>query len=417
MSQQQLTQYVDAVRSAQTPESGPDTQSPTPTETDGGAAGSSDPYAVPDAGAYPSGELDVDGSTTITLGVCLPDGTTSKVTFVRVAGSGGMGPRELEAPAAAAATLSDATGSPVVLTGGGRVVGDQRYGFGPLRSVTHDGDSVRVEVDERYAINGTPRDDPRSPLLGSWQVFVPANVEQAETMGTALSAYAAGETDYVQASERRQAKKRERLFETFRSLSPGDTVSTPAYATDLTVVSHVYDVWATSITTFRGDTDKQVHAVVVSNPRGGYYQLGIQQSCSDDQLPTCYLSHSQNHLLTPNTEFSVSEAFKSDEIEVTAGGPADSAPLAIPSREADESPLPPKCRRQNLGDFEGVGDTTVREVFKAAGTTCAHTLANILYDDGETDADPDVIVEAIKTSPNHKSILDRLNNLSLEMRE
>jgi len=292
--------------------------------------------------------------------VCLPDGDEAVVQFVRVAGNGGMGPSELDAPEEAAATLTDTVGSPVVLSGGGRVVGDQRYGFGSLESVTTEGDSIRVEIDENHAINGRHKDDPRTPILGSWQVFIPTTVREAETTASALRAYRTGETDHFGASERRRANKRERIYERFWSLSPGDTVSTPAYATDLTVISHSYDVWATGTSTLRGTTDKQVHAVVLSNPRGGFYQLGIQQSCSNDELPTCYLSRSLKHVPTPNTEFTVEDRFSADDCEVENGSPADDAPLAIPDREVAESPLPPKCRHNTLCDFDGIGDNTAR---------------------------------------------------------
>lgn len=407
MSQQDLSQYVDGVR---------DEQTPTPVASPAGepseaATPETDAFAIPDAEAFPGDGIDVDGRATLSVEVCLPDGDEERVRFVRVAGKGGMGAAELDAPEEAAATLTDAVGSPIVLTGGGRVVGDQRYGFGSLESVTAEGDSIRVEVDERHAINGRPEDDPRTPILGSWQVFLPSTVEEAETIATAIRAFRSSEMDHFRASERRRANKREQMYERFRSLTPGDTVSTPAYATDLTVISHVYDVWATGVSTLRGSTDKQVHAVVVSNPRGSIHQLGIQQSCADDELPTCYLSRSLKHVPTPNTEFTVEDRFTADDCEVEEGSPADDAPLAIPDREVDESPLPPECRRESLRDFEGVGDNTAREVFKTAGTTCAHEIAYALYGAGEVDAAPGAIAEAIKTSPNHSEVFDRLNDI------
>jgi hypothetical protein len=407
MSQQDLSQYVDAVRDEQTPAPG---ASPAG-ELSGAATSDTDAFETPGAEAFPGDGVDVDGRATLSVEVCLPDGDEETVRFARVAGEGGVGRSELDAPEAAAATLTDAVGSPAVLTGGGRVVGDQRYGFGSLESVTAEGDSIRVEIDEKHAINGRPKDDPRTPILGSWQVYLPATGAEAETIANAIRAYQTGETDHFRASQRRRANKRERLYERFRSLSPGDTVSTPAYATDLTVISHSYDVWATGVSTLRGSTDKQVHAVVVSNPRGGFYQLGIQQSCSDDELPTCYLSRSLKHVPTPNTEFSVEDRFTADDCAVEGGSPADDAPFAIPDRAADESPLPAKCRRESLRDFNGIGENTAREVFKTAGTTCAHEIAYALYGEGDVDAAAGAVAEAIKTSPKHNEVFNRLKDI------
>lgn len=365
---------------------------------------------------YPKQAIDELKSASIEATLCIVGGTVTP-TFATIAGLGGMGGRKpIEKPDAVHSVAADCVGLPVVITGGGMntPMGSGAV-FGRLTDIKYDGGTLQVTTCELYHQHGTARADEQTRTLGSYQLSVPATRTDCVDAVRALAPWEAGDLEYLNPIERNQHERSTRLIESFEALSPADRLDTPAYSTTLEVVSEPFETYAVIPRGTLGERPVEVLAVTVSNPRGGYYQLGIGTDGRirrGSDTPTCYISHSASTPPTPNTAFTRDKTFASADLDVT---PIDHPPdpeVVPPDETVLNSPLPEPRMRTSLETIDGIGEKTARKIRRAADErVSADSLAYTLFGEGDTHQEA---IRAIKTIlnrlPKHEDIYQQLES-------
>lgn len=369
-------------------------------------------------GQYPDTQIGAltDGST-ISVSLCVPEGTVS-VTFTHLAGAGGMGPTtEIDNHDEVTRLLDQLKGHPLLVTGGGMNT-PMGCGFvlGRLTDSSAVGATVEVEYRELFRHAKRSRDTTETKRLGSYQVFVPKTDHDSQRAAKALTYWEAGELEHLNPEKRARQKAKEQHQEAFDSLSPGDKIETPEYATRLDVISEPYETHAVVPQGTLGEKVVKVTSVVVENPRGGFYQIGMNPNSSSryGSGPTCYMSRSNQTPPTPNTAFTRDATFSCEKIEITSiEHPPD--PTSIePDMEVLESPLPEPRLQTTLDDLDGVGEKTSRKIRRIANErVTVETLAWTIFGEGTVHTTSQrEIGKALGSLPKHEQIYDQLENVA-----
>lgn len=345
-----------------------------------------DAWTLPDD--YPARLLERVGEVTLTLPVCLPNGQTETATVVSVAGDGHMGipgshRPDIEIPS----LLRACRGLPVHLSGGGMSspMGSQ-FSLGRLVDVERTGDNVRVTLDGQFHYRGRARDGTQARRLGAYELSVPQTRADAETLAQALFAYTTDSLEYLDPERRNTAATLKRQRAVVEQATPGDRVSTPAYASQLRVLSEPCETAAIVSKQSLPDKTIPVIAVTVSNPRGGFYQLGVARSDASPtqtQSRSYYCSHSQQSPPTPNTAFTRDTRFGAKDVTWEDGDLPTDTPVVEPDAEVRNSPLPEPRLRTSLTEVDGIGDGTLRKLSRLTDThLSAESVAHTLYGSG-----------------------------------
>lgn len=417
-----------------------------------------DLYEIPQP--YPANEicdhfdiddpLDVDTADSdnlFTINLDTEDGEVS-VTFARIAGKGGMGAVSTDNTKDAADLLEQCIGAPILKTGGGMITGKQAYTFGSLDDITYvepsegdTNDSLSITVSPHHNTENSIRRDTRTYRIGSHIVSVPVTMRDAVNLSKAIHAVRDNKIEFINPNANRQAEEIYEHLKTLTSLSPGDTIETPAYKTDLTIQSYVWETVA-SISTFRGRKSIDVLAYSVSNPRGRDYLLGmaiprgyslVKEENPDEKhstysferdkngrqltsYPKAHLSSPQGSNPPPNTPFSASESMSIKNIIPTENSETPD-PIG-PNEDLLNHPLPPRQKRMSLSDIEGVGEKTEKRLFTELPTgepKDAHALAYAIHcpnpDEEILSYTPADVNSVLKNTPNKSDIYEELERL------
>lgn len=394
--------------------------------------------------------LDVDTSDSdrlFTLKLDTENGEVS-VTFAQIAGKGGMGMVNTENTKQKANLLAKFTGAPILKSGGGMITGKQNYTFGRLDGMSYTAaeeddteDSITATVSPHHHTGKSVRRDTRTYRIGSHIVSVPVTMRDAKNLSKAIKAVLQNRVEYINAHANRKAEEIFDHLKTLISLSPGDTIETPAYKTDLTIKSYAWET-VSSISSFRGRKSVDVLAYTVSNPRGRDYHLGIAiprgysliKNKNPDQAhstysfkrdkngrqltsyPKAHLSSPQKTTPTPNTPFSASESMSTESIIPTQN--SETPDPVGPNEELLNHPLPPRQKRTNLSGMDGVGEKTERRLFTelpAGEPKDAHALAYAIHC---PNPDTDIVSytaadvnSVLKNTPNKNAIYEELERL------
>lgn len=367
---------------------------------------------------YPESTISELAESAIEPLLCVQDGIVEPA-FASVAGRGGMGARKpINNPDAAHAVAEACIGLPVVITGGGAntPMGSGAI-FGRLTGVERDDDTISVTVYELYHQNGSARREEQARTLGSYQLSVPATRQDCTTAIKALSQWESGEIDFLNPAARQGHKLNVKQTDLFEELSPADRVDTPAYSTTLEVVSESFETYAVIPRGTLNERTIKVLSVVVSNPIGGYYQLGIDISSKpgskpNTSVPSCYLSHSQGHPPSPNTAFTRDTSFPSTDLDVTPIDHPTDPTVVPPDEDILESPLPEPRMQTALEEISGIGEKTTRKIRKQAGErVTAESLAYTLNGNGKTHQESvGVIQQVIDRLPSSENIYEQLES-------
>ena len=367
---------------------------------------------------YPESTIDELAESAIEPLLCVQDGVVEPA-FASVVGRGGMGAQKpIDNPDAAHAVAEACIGFPVVITGGGTntPMGSGAI-FGRLTDVERDDDTISVTVYELYHQNGSARREEQARTLGSYRLSVPATRQDCADAVEALSQWESGEIDFLNPAARQSHELSVKQTELFEGLSPADRVDTPAYSTTLEVVSEPFETYAVIPRGTLNERTIKVLSVVVSNPIGGYYQLGIDMSSKpgskpNTNVPSCYLSHSQGHPPSPNTAFTRDTSFASTDLDVTPIDHPTDPTVVPPDEDVLQSPLPEPRMQTALEEIDGIGEKTTRKIRKQAGErVSAESLAYSLYGDGDTHQDSvGAIQQAIDRLPGSEDIYGQLES-------
>lgn len=363
---------------------------------------------------FPADGIENLSSGEITLNLCTPDAIVSP-TFRTVAGRGGMGTNKSIENAEAVADIATACiGLPLLLTGGGMntPMGSGAI-LGRLLDVKQPEDSVKIELQELYQRRGIASEDVRTVRLGSYQLSLPSSISDCQDAIKSLAAWENDEMDYLNAAKRQKHELTQEQLKTFESLSPADKVQTPEYATQLEVVSEPFETHAVIPRGTLSNKTVEVLAVAVNNPKGGYYQLGIEQpsaAAMGDEIPTCHLSHSQQSPPTPNTAFTRDSKFSSTDLDIVPIEHPPDPEVVPPDQEVLESPLPEPRMRTAVDNLDGVGDSTAMKLHKATDNrVSAESIAHTMFGDGEGHTDSISEIESILNSlPRKDQIYNQL---------
>lgn len=371
-------------------------------------------FTIPDE-EYPKRVIaQLTDESTIRLSLCVPNGTVS-TTFTHLAGEGGMGPgSQVNNPREVKGLLSSLNKIPILVTGGGMNT-PMGGGFllGRLVESKLTGNTVEINYKELYRHSKPSREARNTKRLGAYQLFVPQTQDDLESAVKALTHWENGETEYLNPEKREANRAKEQHQAAFESLSPGDKVETPEYATRLDVISEPFNTHAIIPRGTLKDKSVEVIAVTVENPRGGFYQLGMSPTASSryQSGPTCYMSRSTKTPPTPNTAFTRDASFSCDDIEIiTIDHPPD--PTVIePNKEVLQSPLPEPRLQTSLEELSGIGEKTSRKINRVSDTrVTAESLAWALFGEGTNHTDSQREIKGILDSlPKHEQIYDQLS--------
>lgn len=379
-------------------------------DTSGTEFGAPEQFPGEDIGTLSSGE--------ITVNLCTPDDTVSP-TFQTIAGDGGMGAsKSVDDPSAVADVLADCVGLPVLVTGGGMStpMGSGAV-LGRLLDYSQSDGDIRVELKELYRQQGRSRRETRTRRIGAYEVSLPASAGDCRDAIAALVAWERDEVEYLNPRERQKNELVHERLEMFRALSPADKVETPEYATRLEVVSEPFETHAVIPRGTLSDQTVEVLAVVVNNPNGGYYQLGIDHGESvtrGSEVPTCYLSASSQSPPTPNTAFTRDAKFSSTDLEVTPIEHPPDPEVVPPDEDVLESPLPEPRLRTSIDDIDGVGEKTAMKLHRATDErVSADSLAYTMFGDGDIHtASLREIEDVLDSLPRKEQVFEQLKQFT-----
>ena len=336
------------------------------------------------AGGYPEEKIKQEAKEVFSHSLQTKEGTV-KPSFSAIAGRKETGPPGvLDNAEAARSIASQLIGQPIILTGGGLgMPGGAQAIFGKLEKV-FDTNGLKINFEEIYRLNGPNKTVVKTRRIGAYQLSVPTTEDDRKKAVAALEQFQTGDVEYIDPVKHSKESLKRQQISAFKELSPGDTVLTPEYATTLTVVSHPFDTYAVIPRGDRNNIPKRVTAVVVNNPRGGYYQLGISETVSRySNKPVCYMSGSDSHPPTPNTAFTRSSGFDSTDVEITTINDAKDVDVVQPDEEILNSPLPEPRMQTSLSEIEGVGEKTRRKIWKISSGISVDSLAHTLYGEGD----------------------------------
>jgi hypothetical protein len=407
-SQQQLTAFDESPDTTAPPDQEATTDSDSEqAELDTSGTAFSDPDS------FPAARIDTLSTGEITINLCTIDGTVSP-TFQTIAGSGGMGAdKSIENVDAVADIVTTCIGLPALITGGGMStpMGSGAV-LGRLRDVDRSGESVTVEFQELFRQRGTAREEIRRARLGAYELSLPESTNDCQDAVTALSAWEKGRIDYLNPVERQTQEVIHDRLATFENLSPADKLETPEYASRLEVVSEPFETHTVIPRGTLSNRTIEVLSVVVNNPNGGYYQLGIEQSPTgrSSDIPTCYLSGSYQTPPTPNTAFTRDAKFSSTDLEVTQINHPPNPEIVPPDESILESPLPEPRLRTSIDELDGVGEKTAMKLHRATDErVSAESIAYTMFDDGDIHTSTlDEIKNIFKSLPQKKSVYEQL---------
>lgn len=405
-SQQPLTAF-DEQPDKDEPPDGDSCEPPTETEIDTTGTAFSSPSP------FPSSQIETLASGVISLTLCVEGGTVSP-DFQTIAGSGGMGTASsISNPTTVTDIATACIGLPVLLTGGGmNTPMGSGVVVGRLQEVTNDGDQISIELHELYRQQGKARPETRHARLGAYELSVPASTIDCQAAIDALSAWNAGDIEYLDPAERRTQELVADRVATFENLSPADKLETPAYASRLEVVSDPFETHTVIPRGTLSNRTIEVLSVIVDNPNGGYYQLGIETSPTgrNSSVPSCYLSSSSSTPPTPNTAFTRDKKFSSAEFEVTPINHPPDPEIVPPDEDILESPLPEPRLRTSMDDLDGVGEKTAMKLHRATDEhVSAESIAFTMFGDGDIHTSTLREVEQIlKSLPQTESVFGQL---------
>lgn len=353
---------------------------------------------------------------------------TEHINLTLVAGKGGMGSRHVDNKRDKAKLLRRFIGTPVVITGGGGLTttGKIPYKIAMLTDLQLNDNGIKVNMrmlfDGKRVSNGAERPvdnkenlDQVSRKLGSWQISVPATAEDFMNFLTSLSDWINNKTEYLFSERQKKKKSIQQARETFNSLSIADKVEIPVYSTKLTVVSEKYSTYAKKPKQSLKDKVIEVESIVVDNPNGGYYQLGIEKKQSRQKdHPTCYISGSCNGPPEPNTSFIYDTKFSSNSLTtVTIPNPTDPT-IIPPNEEILESPLREPSMQTQPDELQYIGDSTSHELIRICGPrVTADKIAHTLFDDGDIYQDKREEIENLLDGlPHSEKIYTQLKKIS-----
>lgn len=352
----------------------------------------------------------------ITANLCLPGDTVSP-TFATVAGRGGMGnTKKIKNPSEILEIVELCQDLPVMITGGGMnsPMGGGAI-FGKLLSGRRVKETIQVKTEEIYREHGPSRSETRFRRLGSYQLSIPKTKTDCRKAIQAFSAWENNEIEYLNPVKRQKKEIVNERIETFEKLSPADKINTPEYATTLEVVSDPYETYAVIPRGTLSNRTIKVLSVVVSNPRGGYYQLGIDKttvSQPGNEIPMCYMSGSSSTPPTPNTAFTRDTKFSSTDVEIVPIKHPPDPKVVPPNEEVLNSPLPEPRMQTPLQELDGIGEKTARKVRqKCDERVSAESLAYTMFENGDIHRESLRGVKSILESlPQTDSIYEQLKN-------
>lgn len=296
--------------------------------------------------------------------------------FSTVAGTGGMGSgKQIDDIPAVVETIFPLIDGPVIITGGGMNT-PMGAGFvlGKLVDISETDATVKVTVERYYSPNKNLRDklnitsESRTSAynLGAYEISVPQTPDDYTKLTDAVTRWLTSGDFHLDPKKQQIKEAREDTYDEFDALTPGDTINTPAYSTALVVVSHVFDA---HVILPRGQFDDviiQVRSVTVSNPRGGYYQIGIEhpsETKRDDSLPTWFISSSSSSPPTPNTAFRRDERFDTESVHIITDETNQDIEIVEPNEDVLNSLIPDPKTHDSLTTIDGIGEKTSRELF------------------------------------------------------
>lgn len=362
-------------------------------------------FAQPDDD-YPEAAIRELADDQFTPRLCVQSGVVEP-SFATIAGRGGMGGRTtIENKDAVYDAAVACLGLPVVITGGGTgtPMGSGAI-YGRLTDATLGSESVSVTVIELFHENGTASQDENTRTLGAYQLSVPATVRDCKAAVTALSQWEDDTIEFLDPTTRQRHEIRSERFEAFEALSPADRVHTPEYSTQLEVISEPFKTYAVISRGTLNERTVRVLSVAVSNPNGGFYQLGIDISDRDTAnsgVPVCYLSQSQSSPPTPNTAFTRAGRFPSTKLDVTTIEHPPDPTVIPPDEDVQQSPLPEPRMQTSLDEIQGVGQKSTWHIRQVADSrVTVESLAHTLYGDG---------AHHQECLPQIRAVLDQLPN-------
>lgn len=384
------------------------------------------PMFSTEIGKYPTEKIARISKSDFRLKLTTPN-KSKNVAFSLIAGSGGMGHKaNIENQDSVQSILKHLYDTPVLLTDGGSLIqSDIPYTICNLKDSELKDGSISVTLDIIYEADNNLTNSNIDQLdaetitrtLGSYQISVPRTPEDFINSQETLSHWCEGRTTYLFNTNRKQKQAVTAAQETFTNATIADKLSTPIYETDLEVVSETFDVCATKQRKGIKSLQREVTAIVVSNPNGGYYQLGIEKDSKHDDLsmPSCYLSGSQNTPPTPNTSFRFESKFDADELSRTAI-PHPTTPEKIsPDEEILNSPLKEPKMQTQPKELQYVGKNTDIWLLKNIGPkTTADKIAHCLFNDGDIydDETTTKIKEKFESLPNSDKIFAQLEEIA-----
>jgi hypothetical protein len=351
-----------------------------------------------------------------------PDGKT-EVSFCTVTSGVKMGAgNPVDNPEELYKLLSMLEHSPGNLTGGGMAtpMGDGHV-LVQLSGSRKEDNTLFVEHQKLWAAAKPTRylDTTRSReiKLNSYELRLPETAEDAKTVVSAVTAFHSGELQNID-------PERHQLYETVKeytdvaeSLSPGDVIDTPEYATTLSVCSEPFETY-TITNKVHGDVHKPVVAVTVSNPRGGFYNFAVEQksdiSRRSPELHTCHLGRSKSSPPAPNTPFYAESSFSIGTATISSG--TKDVTVIEPDEEFIDSPLPHPRIQTPLTSIGGVGEKTVHKLIRSTSTDHKLTAEIIAHDyfisNDHLDESLHTIIKELKSLPRSKEIFESLETHS-----
>lgn len=359
---------------------------------------------------YPTDEIERLSHNTDTAELYHKHGGPVSIEFAAVAGQEVMGTAGLiNDQHAVHSFLDHVTGAPVIMSGGGMnsPLGNGLV-YGTLTSADLYEDTVKVDVDQHFALNGTPRDQTRTYALGAYRISLPKTQVDCENFITVLNQYIHNEIEHLIPRRQKHHERIQKAHETLDHIRPGHVISVPPYETPVTVRSDQFKTYVVIPRRSSQDKTIPVTGFTVNNPRGGYYQIGYRkvESKHDPKKITCYISSSNSTPPQPNTSFRHTETFAGTDISIEDQTNLDESDLVHPDESILESPLPHPAVQTSITDVDGVGSTLYSKLFQHTSSgysltaeQIAHTLYNVRdFADQDYQAVNQILPSNVKTT-------------------
>lgn len=254
----------------------------------------------------------------------------------------------------------------------------------------------------------------RSYNVNNAAIAIPIRAKDSQALKTVLNDRLNEKTDSIKPEVQQEWDDRRKAIQRFQSLSIGDTINTGFYSTPLTVLSECWTTAAIVSKMHGSNKEIAVYSRTVSNPRGGYYQIGVRTSPTNPESTThsdrhqAYISQSNSTPPTPNTAFNV--ANRADAKEFRKGDTKSVDEPVEADLSIEQTPLPEPRLRTQLTEIDGIGEKTSRKIFRLTDNrTSVESIAHTLYNDGDIHRQHIREIESIISSlPKNEAIFDRL---------